>query len=341
MSEQEPNKTAKNPLQDNFEPHQAAAMTVAFAGPAKLSIQQALDMWDQLVGKVARLLSERPIDSAWVARLTDLTGLMRAFTSRDPNLALYVLIEANGSGANFYSAHHAMICMVMAELAAERLEWPEGEKQALALAALSMNLSMTTLQDSLARQNTPLSDSQNKLVSDHAANSVQLLSQAGVVEPMWLYIVENHHNMKHQHVAEALKVGPVLAELLRRVDIYTAKLSRRGLRQPVTPDMAARETYVDAGGKPDSISATLLKVVGIYPPGTFVELANGEIAMVVERGEKFHTPIVVSLRNQNGELLKQPVRRDTAQAGLSIKKSVESNEMQISLDRRLVLSYAV
>ncbi|MCW2314445.1 hypothetical protein M2244_004212 [Rhodoferax antarcticus] len=153
-----------------------------------------------------------------------------------------------------------------------------------------------------------------------------------------LYVGLNHHLVLDPEDGGDAKAGPRLAELLRRVDIYTAKLSRRVSRESVTPAMAARDACLGASGHPDGIGATLLKVVGLYPPGTFVELANGETAVVIKRGEKAHTPIVASLRREDGGLLTQPERRDTLRAGLTVRKGVEPSRVRVSFDHRRVLA---
>ena len=318
----------------------ASVPTPSEAAHKPLPVPQALDAWDQVMGHAHRLLREETIDVAWITRLTELTTAIRELAARDPDLALYVLIEANGSNVDHYSAQHAMTCLVIAELAAEWMEWPQEERRALALAALSMNLSITVLQDSLAKQSTSLSDGQRESVATHAASSADMLLEAGVTDQLWLHVVRHHHVVATSDAIQESDAGLRLAELLRRVDIYSAKLSRRGSRQSVTPAMAARDACLDASGYPDSIGATLLRVVGLYPPGTFVELANGESAVVIVRGAKAHTPIVASMRRKDGGLLMQPVHRDTLRLGFAVKHGVEPSRMKVLLNHRRILSCA-
>ena len=290
------------------------------------------------MARAHRLLREETIDAAWITRLAELEKAIRHLAACDSDLALYVLIEANGSNVDHYCAQHAMTCMLIADLAAEWMEWPQEERRVLALAALSMNLSMTVLQDSLAKQSGSLSDGQREQVATHAASSADMLAAAGVTDPLWLHVVRHHHAIATADAIQEADAGPRLAELLRRVDIYSAKLSRRGSRHSVTPAMAARDACLDASGHPDSIGATLLRVVGLYPPGTFVELVNGESAVVIVRGGKAHTPIVASMRRKDGGLLMQPVRRDTLRMGFAVKRGVEPSSVRVLLNHRRILS---
>lgn len=295
-------------------------------------IVQGLDAWEHIYRQVTQQLKDGARDAAWVAGFTDLTSRARALAQQDPDLALYVFIQSNGSHVDHYSEHHALACLVISELAAGWMEWPEEEKQSLALAALSMNISITALQDSLAQQSGPLTEVQRERVDGHATQSADMLAEAGVTDPVWLHVVRHHHAVGGPDAASELEAGPRLAELLRRVDIYSAKLSRRGSRDSVTPAMAARDACLGADGHPDSVGATLLRVIGLYPPGTYVELANGETAVVIQRGDKAHTPVVASVRRPDWGLIKPPQRRDTSRPALAVKKGVEPGQVRVLFD---------
>lgn len=305
-----------------------------------MPLREGLDAWEQQIAKCNRVLSDSAMDALWRVRFTDLTDSARSLAHRDMDLALFVLIEANGKSMDHYSGKHALACLVIAELASSWLNWPEEEKYALALAALSMNISITSLQDAMAEQRTGLSEFQRTQVRLHANASAELLRNAGVTDALWLYTVENHHTVAAKVAPEGNTAEVRLADLLRRVDIYTAKLSRRGTRGSVTPATAARDACLDASGKPDAIGATLLRVLGLYPPGTYVELASGETAIVVKRGKKAHTPIVASVRRPDWGLIMPPQKRDTARAGLAVRRGVEPGHAHVMFDEMRVLSCA-
>ncbi len=305
-----------------------------------LPLREGLDAWEQLIGKLGKLFADANVDAVWLDQFTETTRAVRKLANRDADLALYVLIESNGNSVERYSEKHSLVCMVIAELAADWLAWPEEEKQSLALAALSMNVSITSLQNAMAAQRTALTDIQRSQVQTHAQTSVEMLTKAGVLDPVWLYVVQHHHGAVGPEAATDTQAGPRLAELLRRVDIYTAKLSRRGSRGSVTPATAARDACLDASGNPDSIGATLLRVVGLYPPGTYVELANGETSIVVKRGKKAHAPIVASVRRSDWGLFSPPQRRDTELHGLAVKRGIEPGHAHVLFDHLRLLSRA-
>jgi hypothetical protein len=79
----------------------------------------------------------------------------------------------------------------------------------------------------------------------------------------------------------------------------------------MSPVLAAREACLGVDGTPDEIGSALLKAVGLYPPGSFVELASGEQGIVVARGRQATLPLVASLVSAGGNVLAEPALRDT------------------------------
>lgn len=308
--------------------------------PRPPSPDELLDGWDRLHRRFAQLLAQHELDAAWLVELTGLAGQMRELADREPDGALYLLFHAAAHDLGGYSARHAMACAVVAELAARWLGWSDDEIRSLAMAALTMNVSMTAAQDTLAHQRSSPSDEQRRLIEGHARASAEMLRVAGVHDPVWLAVVEQHHTVVDAAVVDAAEPAPRLAELLRRVDVYIAKLSRRKTREAASPAIAARDACLGSAGHPDSIGATLLRVLGLYPPGTCVALANGELAVVVRRGNKAHTPLVASLRRADGGLLLQPAIRDCSLRSYSVRNGLRTTALRVRVNHLRVLTAA-
>jgi hypothetical protein len=73
----------------------------------------------------------------------------------------------------------------------------------------------------------------------------------------------------------------------------------------------------------------MASVLGFYPPGTYVQLANGEVAVVVARGEKATAPHVASLISTKGMPLSHYVYHDTRQAEVSVRAPVAAAQVNI------------
>jgi hypothetical protein len=310
------------------------------ASTSPIAIREGLDQWERVRARALNLLGAEAFDTAWVARLTQLTTEIGQAAEHSPDVGLYFLLNEKINDPEHYSALHAICCALIAHLAARWLEWPEAEVNCAVQVALSMNISMTRLQDLLAQQMVPISATQKTLVSSHAQRSVELLQGAGVVDPVWLDAVGQHHTVNAAQEGEAVAPAVRIAELIRRVDVYAAKLSRRRTRSAVTPAMAARDACLGPGGNPDALGTTLLRVLGLYPPGTYVELASGEFGVVVRRGERAHTPVVACLKRADGVPLMAPRRRDTAVRANAVKRGVDASVLRVRLNHADVLKAA-
>jgi hypothetical protein len=305
--------------------------------PPRLTAQEAIDGWDQHKRQMSALLRQAAPDAAWLTEFAQAMERMRALARRDVDMALYLLLQAAASELDQYSAHHAMLCALVGEACAQWFEWPADEVDTFVRAALTMNLSMSTLQNTLARQVGPLSQAQRDEIAAHAEKSALLLTTAGVGDGLWIDVVRAHHQ-KPAAGSTASSAAQRLAQLLRRVDVYTAKLSRRATREPASPALAARDACLDADGNPDAIGATVLRTLGLYPPGCYVQLANGDLGIVVKRGAKAHTPIVAALRRADGGTHIQPPWVDTGRRGHGVVRGATAREVKFSLHHLRTLS---
>jgi hypothetical protein len=118
----------------------------------------AIERWFELQRHLSSLLKDEAPTAAWIERLHLATIRLRDLALNDADTAVYVLLQAAGHDVDGYSAHHSMLCAVVCELCAKWMDWSSAEIESLVRAALTMNLSMSTMRDSLAKQVGPLSE---------------------------------------------------------------------------------------------------------------------------------------------------------------------------------------
>ncbi|MEY3252593.1 MAG: hypothetical protein RL227_1566, partial [Pseudomonadota bacterium] len=131
-----------------------------------------------------------------------------------------------------------------------------------------------------------------------------------------------------------------LARLLRRVDIFSANISRRMSRPAMSPLMAARQACLGADGQPDEIGGALLRAVGLYPPGSFVELVSGEVGIVVSRGRRANLPLVAVLVSASGNVHAEPMLRETLDRRHAVKAAVAPDRVKVRVMHDKVLALA-
>lgn len=285
--------------------------------------------WPDLEGRARVLLSDTQA-SGWLMRVDDLCELMLARLDRQPDFTLLRFIHMAGSRPEDYSTHHAILVMLLCALAGPRLPgWEAGWRRPLTRAALTMNVGMINLQNDLVRQASPLTPQQRAAVESHAERGVELLLAAGVDDPLWLQAVAHHHSAPSGPLA-SLQPGLRLARLILRADRYAARLSARRNRQAMSSKAAAQAAFFDEGGLPDEAGQALLAETGLHPPGAWVKLACGEVALVMKRQPNPRAPLTaVSLVNREGLPLAVPAVRHTGSAKYAVEAGVPAGEVRV------------
>ncbi|MDV7402877.1 hypothetical protein RZS08_66250, partial [Arthrospira platensis SPKY1] len=80
-----------------------------------------------------------------------------------------------------------------------------------------------------------------------------------------------------------------------------------------------------------------VKQLGMYPPGSYVKLKTGETGVVVRRGHRVNTPLVMAITDAEGLLLTSPSKRDCQIPMYAIQSPVSPEDIRIRLDRARLL----
>ncbi len=260
--------------------------------------------------------------------LDDVVNVLVALADRHPDKVLFQILRHDQTRLQSYGVSHSLHCAAVCCLTGKRMGWDESQRRALVSAAMSMNLSMIELQGRLAVQAAAPSAEQRAAIHAHPHKSAEMLSAGGVTDTLWLQAVEQHHELVdgtgyptgRTDVAE-------FAQALHYVDVFTAKLSARASRGALPANVAAREIFTNSGGH--ALAAALIKEFGIYPPGCFVRLASGEIAIVIQRGATVNTPVVACLTKSNGQPMMRPLRRETTTKESAVVAIVPDSDVMV------------
>ncbi|GAP35030.1 hypothetical protein ISF6_0595 [Piscinibacter sakaiensis] len=286
--------------------------------------------WQALALRAAPLLREPAAGGDYPERLRRLDLDALDLLQSDVDLSLLVLAQLAGSEAA-YSVLHALWVAAIVELAARELpDWPADWRPPLRCAALTMNLAMTTLQDQLSQQTGGLLPRQRLLVQQHPQAGADQLRALGVDDALWLAAVASHHVQAAGPLAGRPE-GERLGRLIQRADVYTARLSPRKGRPAQSATAAARAAYLGEDGAADEAGAAVVKAMGLYPPGCAVQLASGELALVLRRGPRADAPRVASLVGRSGNPLGDPVVRDTRVRGQEVKAAIPAKDLRVRM----------
>ncbi|WP_028535878.1 HD-GYP domain-containing protein [Paludibacterium yongneupense] len=216
----------------------------------------------------------------------------RVCKNRDGYLAAALLRVEQSA----YTARHALFCAILAIRMGEALEFPTGDIRHLVAASLTMNVGSVGLHDEMNHRRGTPTTMQWQQIKIHPLTSAAILREAGVVDERWHNGVLLHHE-KRNGLGYPFGLRddeiPMHAHLLHVLDIVCARLMPRGYRNRVPAPTALAALYTSKNEPIDiTLAAHLIRVLGLYPPGSFVELKNGEVALVVHVGANAAAPHV-------------------------------------------------
>ena len=287
----------------------SAAAPPANSGAVATPKEGFFGRWSLLQRRLNSLLATPPPDLR--KAMDEVITLLITLTDSDPDQVLFLILRHDQSRLQSYGGAHSLHCGAVCCMTALRMGWTESKRRSLVGAALTMNISMIELQGQLAVQSKPPTPEQRGDIDSHPLRSSKLLRSGGVTDLDWLQAVEQHHEIPDGTGYPAkLTVVSEAAQMLRYVDIFSAKICARASRAAVFPNQAAKEVFTENQGHP--LATALIKEFGMYPPGCFVKLNSGETAIVVRRGSTVTGPIVACLTNGKGEPMAKPALRDTS-----------------------------
>jgi HD-GYP domain-containing protein (c-di-GMP phosphodiesterase class II) len=270
--------------------------------------------WKGIQGALAVLLADGPANSSFSERVVQQAQLVMEVCAKAPDLALaaITLVEFRR-----YSLAHSLHVAVLCELIARRGDFDEGARLSLCCAALTENIAMIELQQSLYHQDGALSAEQRHVVDQHPMAGARLLQSRGVTDREWLRaVLEHHETQEGTGYPRHIKNPSMLAVLIHTCDVYASQITGRTYRKAMLAPDAAKKLYLEmAQNTENPFAALLIKEFGMYVPGTFVRLANGEVGVVRARNAETATaPQVSVLISAKGLRHTEPVQRQTASA---------------------------
>lgn len=266
-------------------------------------------------------------------RLADIQKKALSLLDADADDSLFCLFQALTDDTLGYCATHALLCAVMCELTARKLGLDAVQRHALMAASLTMNIGMARDQDSMARQASPINDWQRALIAGHPARSVDILTGFGVDDAEQLDIVRWHHAPDD---AGAVPANATSRRLLALADVFVARTAARKTRCALSAVKAVKSMVLSAQGDTLGLGSALAQSVGFYPPGTYVQLASGELAVAVQRGVRANAPWVISIAEASGMPVVKYQCKDASEAVHAITNPVNFDKVKVAVNAEKV-----
>ncbi|KQP22798.1 HD-GYP domain-containing protein [Pseudorhodoferax sp. Leaf267] len=198
----------------------------------------------------------------------------------DGEAAIRLLSEAAGER----SATHTVNVMVISLLLGKALGLSATELAELGLAALLHDLGKIQLPERMRADDAGFSESERAVYREHINESVRLGKRMGLPGAA-LDAIAQHHEMVDGSGFPAALVGDAMSlggRVLALVNTYDNLCNPPRLAQALTPHEALSLMFASQKQRFDGVVlGAFIRMMGVYPPGSVVQLVNDRYAIVV------------------------------------------------------------
>jgi HD-GYP domain-containing protein (c-di-GMP phosphodiesterase class II) len=297
----------------------------------ELGGEKALQRLEALYSEYERLTQQWSCAAEDVEQLKSLAGELIELCTTHSDVCVGMAAYLSGQS---HAKRHCLAAAIVGILLGCSLGWND-RLPSIARAALTMNLSQLPYHDELAVIRGYLSAIQEKNVRCHPRLSAELLSKSPGTDPDWIAAVAQHHeNLDGTGYPLGLAREEILPEarVLRVADTWCALVLQKQGKGKKTPRHALELLSASSRAHLDyEVFLALKKLMGAYPPGTFVRLANRETALVTSWDRSGAMPnSVLSVISPAGEISQEFPVRDARKLGTRVRDYTHLNLAQMS-----------
>lgn len=244
-----------------------------------------------------------------------------------------------------YSYQHSLSAAIWSVALGRQIGLHKRDLRSLAIGSVLMDVGKLLVDPELLRADRDLTEEETREMRHHVAHGVHLVKKSGIMNQDVIDIVAFHHE---RHDGSGYPRGlsgdkiPPFARIAAIVDTYDAITSRRSYAEAKSPAEAIKVLYSqrDRLFQTELVEA-FIQAVGIYPPGSIVELSSGEVGVVVaESRTRRLLPKVLLILDRGKREYPQPRILDLQEASEhgqgeapSISRSLEDGAYGIDIGR--------
>ena len=276
--------------------------------------------------------------------IEDMTNALFLELSVSRNTLLYAI---NLKNKDEYTYEHSVRVGIYSLVMAISLAKDEKELTEFGTAGMLHDVGKLALPSGILQKRTSLSPFEKRLVQEHPAAGRKILSgQPDISRSIRLAVEQHHERMDGRGYSQGLKGDQIslLGRVLAIVDTYDAITSDRPYKKARSSYAAFSEMRSRSGLDYDiDLLDRFIKHIGIYAPGTIVQLNNGEYASVIENSSSNLLEPKVFVHDE------QLVQRDSRathhfksvnliKSGFKITKVLEPEDKPYSAQKAISLS---
>jgi HD-GYP domain-containing protein (c-di-GMP phosphodiesterase class II) len=231
-----------------------------------------------------------------------------------------------------YTIGHSVRVSSIAIFLGMKMNWPKENILALGTAAILHDIGKSKISSEILYKESSLTYDEYRLIQEHPRVGAELLLAEKDASPIDVAAAWGHHLRYDgqgypQKPAWAVR-SPAVA-LLQICDVFEALTAVRPYKQAMDPQHAFSVMTTDAGAFHPGLLSTFIAFIGIYPPGTYIELSDGRVGMVTSSGKNIDRPQLRITQLKDGTRLEKEDQYDIA-LGVVDPKSLKVSHLLLN-----------
>ena len=223
-------------------------------------------------------LYSRPKEAALQA--TQLISEIATSILMAPELAIHVMGDKMGGEERYF---HSLNVTMLSIMMARDLKLPLEVVNMLGVGALLHDIGRKDVPDKVLKKTEPLTQAERHFYELHCQYGVDM-GQRLKLAPAALTVIGSHHELFDGSGYPSKLKGEAISLLARIVVIanyYDELCNPLQIADALTPHEALSLMFAKLRGKFDpKLLQVFIRCLGVYPPGTMVQLSNGSVGMV-------------------------------------------------------------
>lgn len=281
----EPSSEEEKPEEPVLKEHPALASKRALIEKIKVQreaaarIENAFVDTAKTIHNVEKNLLTHPEET--VDQANKLVGQIAESILTAPELAIQVMGDkVGGEEMYFHSLNVTMLSLMMAR----DIKLPQEAVQPLGMGALFHDIGRREIPDKILMKTEPLTQSERNFYELHCQYGVEIGKKLKFPAATLAVIHEHHEMVDGSGYPRKLKGDAIniLARIVAIANYYDELCNPHNILNALTPHEALATMFAKLRTKFDAkLLQVFVRCLGVYPPGTVVQLSNGPVGMVV------------------------------------------------------------
>lgn len=256
--------------------------------------EQSREFVTKVFGDIA---AGREIDAAGIIQTVN-NSVKSILQNSDASIWLTRLSEKDDQAAK-----HSLNVTALSIILGKTLGFSKAELEKLGISALMHDVGKTQLPDELLHKTRVLSEQEHSQIREHCVIGARILSQSRNIPTIAAKVALSHHErVDGGGYPNGLKKDdiPLYTRIVTIANAYDGMtLSSASGAKSLSQTEAIGELYKERGKQFDEdLVVKFIDGIGVFPPGSLVEMTNGEVGIVLAASKEKLKPKVIMILNQ-------------------------------------------